>query len=115
VQQPPAHPPQEPGSYAPVRPTNSLAIVSLVTGIASYAVIPLVGAIVAVVTGHMARGQIKTTGEGGSGMALAGLILGYLHLVLFAIAVVIGLILLVLFVVFGITILNGTLTPANTP
>jgi len=79
------------------RPTNTLAVVSLVLGIASYVVLPLVGAVAAIITGHMARGQISRTGEGGSGMALAGLILGYLHLVLAAI-----LIALVLIVVIGI-------------
>ena len=63
---------------APVTaPTNSLAIVSLVCGAVGLTVVPVVGSIVAVVTGHMARGQIRQTGEGGAGMALAGLILGY--------------------------------------
>ena len=32
----------------------------------------------AVVLGHMARGQIRRTGEQGAGMALAGLILGWI-------------------------------------
>jgi hypothetical protein len=36
--------------------------------------------IVAVVTGHIARRQIKRTGEQGAGFALAGLILGYVGL-----------------------------------
>jgi hypothetical protein len=89
VQQPPAYPPQQPGSYAAVRPTNTLAIVSLVLGIASYVFLPLVGAIAAIVLGHMARGQIKRTGEGGSGFALAGLVLGYVHIVLVIIAIVV--------------------------
>jgi Domain of unknown function (DUF4190) len=89
VQQPPAYPPQQPGSYAAVRPTNTLAIVSLVLGIASYVFLPVVGAVAAIVTGHMARGQIKRTGEGGSGFALAGLILGYVHLVIAVIAIVV--------------------------
>jgi Domain of unknown function (DUF4190) len=94
VQQPPAVPPQQPAQYAVVQPTNSLAIVSLVAGIASYFVVPVIGAVVAIITGHMARGQIRRTGEGGSGLALAGLILGYVHLLLAVIvvgAVLIGL------------------------
>jgi hypothetical protein len=83
VQQPPANPPQQqPGYYAVGKPTNTLAIVSLIFGIGSYVVLPFIGGIVAVVTGHMARGQIRRTGEGGGGMALAGLILGYAHIVL---------------------------------
>ena len=34
----------------------------------------------AVVAGHLAKSQIRRTGERGDGMATAGLILGYLHL-----------------------------------
>lgn len=91
MQQPPAHPPQQPESapHAVAQPTNTLAIVSLVAGIGSYVVIPVIGAVVAIVTGHMARGQIRRTGEGGAGLALAGLVLGYLHLVLAAILIAI--------------------------
>jgi hypothetical protein len=44
--------------------------------------VPVVGAFVAIVTGHLARGQIKQTGEAGAGLALAGLILGYVNLAL---------------------------------
>jgi hypothetical protein len=51
-------------------------------------VVPFIGAIVAVITGHMARRQIRQTGEEGNGLALAGLILGYVHLALFALAIV---------------------------
>ena len=60
--------------------TNSLAIASLVTGILSWLLCPLLGGILAVIFGHVSRGQIKRSGEGGGGMALAGLILGYLNL-----------------------------------
>ncbi len=87
VQQDPGYPQQQPLAVAP--PTNTLAILSLVFGVASYFVLPIVGAVAAVVTGHMARGQIRRTGEGGGGLALAGLILGYLHLALAAVAIVV--------------------------
>jgi hypothetical protein len=60
--------------------TNTLAIVSLVAGIVSWFAVPVVGGIVAVVAGHLAKSQIRRTGERGDGMATAGLILGYLHL-----------------------------------
>jgi hypothetical protein len=33
----------------------------------------------AIVTGHIARGQIRRTGEAGGGLALAGLIIGYVY------------------------------------
>lgn len=65
------------------RAINSLAIVSLVAGIAGYVIPhPFVAGLVAIVTGHMARRQIRQSGESGSGLALAGMILGYVHLVL---------------------------------
>lgn len=54
-------------AYAP--PTNTLAILALVLGF----VVPIGG----IICGHIALGQIKRTGEGGRGLALAGLILGY--------------------------------------
>jgi uncharacterized protein DUF4190 len=61
--------------------TNSLAVASLIFGIASWCACPFVGGVAAVILGHIARGQIRRTGEAGGGLALAGLILGYLHLV----------------------------------
>ena len=57
--------------------TNALAITSLICGIAQLMFGPL-ATIPAVVCGHMARGQIRRTGEQGAGMALAGLILGWI-------------------------------------
>lgn len=80
-------------------PYNTLAVVSLVAGIASYVFVPVIGALVAIITGHMARGQIRQTGEQGGGFALAGLILGYVHFAI--VALVVGLILLVVLGVFG--------------
>ena len=56
--------------------TNSLAITSLICGIAQFMFGPL-ATIPAVVCGHVARSQIRRTGEQGAGMALAGLILGW--------------------------------------
>ena len=72
----------------PARVTNTMAIVSLVLGILSWIALPIVGAIGAVICGHIARGEIRRAPEAyeGDGMAVAGLILGYLHLVLFVLA-----------------------------
>jgi Domain of unknown function (DUF4190) len=75
----------EPGGSVPAaqRPVNTLAIVSLAAGIAGYVLPhPFIGGLVAIITGHLARGQIRRTGEGGAGLATIGLVLGYLHLVL---------------------------------
>jgi hypothetical protein len=66
----------------PARRTNALAIVSLVAGCAQFVFCFFIGAIVAVVTGHIARGQIKRDNEDGAGMAMAGLVLGYIGIAL---------------------------------
>lgn len=63
--------------------TNTMAIISLIAGIASWFFLPFLAAIVAIITGHMARTQIKQTygTEGGDVVAVIGLVLGYLNLV----------------------------------
>ena len=93
-------PPAVPAGAAAARPTNSMAIVSLVAGIAGYIVPhPFIAGVVAVLAGHVARRQIRETGEGGAGLALAGLILGYVHLALSVVLVI--LIVLFFLGVFG--------------
>jgi hypothetical protein len=74
----------------PQLPTNSLAIASLVTGIFSYVAVPFLGALAAVITGHMAKNEIRANpGKySGEGLATTGLILGYIHLGLIAFAIV---------------------------
>jgi hypothetical protein len=88
--------PQGPVAYPPARRTNSMAIVSLVAGIAAFVLVPLVAGVVAVITGHVARGQIRRTGEDGNGLALAGLILGYLNLALAVLAILFVVILVII-------------------
>lgn len=75
----PAAQPAVPGPAVPVPAsarTNGLAIASLACGVAQFAFGPL-ATIPAIVFGHMARAQIKRTGEQGAGLALGGLILGW--------------------------------------
>ena len=67
-------------------PTNGLAIASLACGVAQFAFGPL-PTIPAIVLGHMARHQIKRTGEQGAGMALAGLLLGWAAVALGVLAI----------------------------
>jgi hypothetical protein len=80
---PPMYYPPAP-MYAPAQPTNTMAILALVFAFLFW---PL-----AIVFGHTARKQIARTGEGGRGMATAGLVIGYLGL---AAAVLLVLILVV--------------------
>lgn len=82
--QPPAAPPPAPGPYGPPAyvygpRTNSLAVASLVSGILAWVVCPLLAAVLAIIFGHIARGQIRQSGEAGGGMAIAGLVLGYVN------------------------------------
>ena len=74
----------------PVAKINALAIASLACGLAQFVFGP-VTAIPAIVLGHVARHQIKRTGEQGAGLALAGLILGWAVVILAIILIVVGL------------------------
>lgn len=65
-----------PATVAPVTKANGLAVASLVFGFAQFMVGPA-ATVPAIVLGHMARNQIKQTGEQGAALALAGLVLGW--------------------------------------
>ncbi|GAA1800355.1 hypothetical protein GCM10009682_22450 [Luedemannella flava] len=72
---PPAYPPAYSSTYIPpspvssVRSTNRLAILALIMAF----VFPPAG----IVLGHVAKRQIRATGDEGDGLATAGLIAGY--------------------------------------
>jgi uncharacterized membrane protein len=81
-------PPQQPivyGSGQPVyyapRPTNTLAIVAFV--------LAFFVSIAAIICGYIALGQIRRTGEGGHGLALAAVILGWVSIALSIIIVIV--------------------------
>jgi peptidyl-prolyl cis-trans isomerase B (cyclophilin B) len=73
--------------YPQPQPTNAMAIVSLVCA--------LLFAPLGIVFGHISLSQIKKTGEEGRGLAIAGLVIGYMITTLTVVATV----LIVLFVV----------------
>lgn len=98
----PQHYAPVPGYYAPpVAPSSGLAIASMVCGIVGYLTCYFVAilGIPAVICGHMALSQIKNSPVpmGGRGMAITGLVLGYL-----GIAITLGFI-----TFFGIAIATG--------
>lgn len=82
----PVVPPPHAPVVAPATRTNGLAIASLVCGLLQFVFGPL-PTIPAIVFGHIARGQIRRTGEQGAGLALAGLILGWVTVILGVIAI----------------------------
>ena len=81
------------GGYAAPPRNNTMAIVALVAGIGGLTILPGVASLVAVICGHIGLGQISRTNEGGRGMGIAGLIMGYVGVI----GAVIGVIALALF------------------
>lgn len=84
--------------------TSSLAVVSLIFGILAYMFLPGIGALVAVICGHAARSEIRRAPPGsidGDGLALAGLILGWIQLALAVVAVGIFILFLAGTIAFG--------------
>ena len=102
---PPGGYPPPYGGYQPPPPsagTNGLAIASLVCSLIGWVVCPFVAEIVGVIFGFVALGQIKQSGQGGRGLALAGIIIG-------GMAVVLGVLGLILAIAYG-----GTHTTTTT-
>ncbi|MGW6914417.1 DUF1707 and DUF4190 domain-containing protein [Kitasatospora sp. NPDC054939] len=64
----------------PAPPTNGAAVTSLVLGLLTVTTMGMTG-LPAVITGHIAKSQLRTRHESGDGMATTGLVLGYLSLV----------------------------------
>jgi hypothetical protein len=77
------NPPSWPApSYAPQavpeQGTNGLAVASLVLSICGLLFLWVIGPILAVIFGHVSLGQIKRNREGGRGMAIAGIVMGWI-------------------------------------
>ena len=85
----PAPPPSAAGPYGRAV-TNSLAEASLVLGILGLTLLPLVASIVGLVLGYVAMGQIdRSVGQQtGRGLAVAGIVLGWIGIA-FAVAVLV--------------------------
>ena len=69
----------QPYQIPPAKPNSNLALASLILGILGWTILPTLGSIGAIITGHMAKNEIKTSmgALAGDGMATAGLVLGY--------------------------------------
>ncbi|HEY2502594.1 MAG TPA: DUF4190 domain-containing protein [Mycobacterium sp.] len=89
TEQPPSYPPPPPGGYGSAPPppggygyqpppqtagTNGMAIASLVCSLFGW--VCVIGGILGMIFGFMALGQIKQRGQGGRGMAIAGIVIG---------------------------------------
>ena len=94
------------------RPYNPWAIASI-----SFAASTVIGSwcfggLIAVITGHVARHQIKRSGEAGSGLALAGLIIGYVSIGLFLLFILAYVAFFAFFISFAAT--HATPSPSPT-
>ncbi len=76
--------PVPPSSAPQVAPNSNLALFSFIAGILGLTLFPFLASIVAVVTGPMARREIRDSGGaiGGEGLATAGIVLGWIGIAL---------------------------------
>ncbi|WP_353815954.1 DUF4190 domain-containing protein [Agromyces sp. SYSU T00266] len=88
-------------------PQNVLAWVAFGLGLGSLMFGPI-SSIAAIVCGHIARAQIRRTGEQGAGAALTGLIFGYVLTIGMVVAIV-------LYVLLVVAIVAGTAYSSGVP
>jgi hypothetical protein len=73
-------------AYPPPTGTNSMAVASMVLGVAEFFTMGLT-AIPAVICGHIARRQMRMTQQRGEGLATSGLVLGYMAIIFWAVLI----------------------------
>jgi len=78
-----------PQIYQPPMSTNSLARASMILGVAEFFSMGLT-AIPAVICGHIAKREMRLTGQRGDGLATAGLVLGYMAIIFWAVIIVLA-------------------------
>jgi hypothetical protein len=109
-----AQPLPPPGYAAPVsRPYNPWAIVSISFGASTVIGSWCFGGLIAVITGHVARHQIKRTGEAGATLALVGLIAGYAAIALTLLFILVYVAFFVF--IFAFTAAHPGTFPSQTP
>jgi hypothetical protein len=82
--------PQQQYTSIPTQPKDStLALLSLIFGIGAYFILPFLGAIAAIVLGHLGKSEIKKSAGmlKGNGMATWGLVLGYIQIGLIVLSI----------------------------
>lgn len=79
------------GNYAPqLQPRNGLAVGSLICSLVGLLIGP--ATIPGVIMGHAARRQIRRSGQRGDGMAISGLVIGYIGIALWLLILMLGII-----------------------
>jgi hypothetical protein len=77
--------------YQPPVTTNSLARASLVLGVAEFFTMGLT-AIPAIICGHMAKREMRETGQRGEGLATSGLVLGYMAVIFWGVLIALSIV-----------------------
>lgn len=77
--------------------TNTMALMSLIFSLVGLVIFPGLLQILALIFGIVGKNQIKTSGEGGAGMATAGIVIS-------AIVLGLGLIVLILYIIFAVVL-----------
>jgi Domain of unknown function (DUF1707)/Domain of unknown function (DUF4190) len=77
--------------YQPPVSTNSLARASLVLGVAEFFTMGLTS-IPAIICGHMAKREMRQTGQRGDGLATSGLVLGYMAVIFWGILIALSIV-----------------------
>jgi hypothetical protein len=77
--------------YQPPVTTNSLARASLVLGVAEFFTMGLT-AVPAIICGHMAKREMRQTGQRGDGLATSGLVLGYMAVIFWGILIALSIV-----------------------
>jgi hypothetical protein len=75
---------ETPSYQNPILPSSTMAIISLIAGILGFTAVPILGGIVALVTGYAARKETRATPPtaSGDGMATAGIVMGWIQMAL---------------------------------
>ncbi len=75
--------------YQPPMSTNSLARASMILGVAEFFSMGLT-AVPAVICGHIAKREMRLSGQRGDGLATTGLVLGYMAIIFWAVIIVLA-------------------------
>jgi hypothetical protein len=89
---PPLSRPPQSATAAPGVPTSGLAIASLLLGIGGLTILPLLAGILAIIFGYMARKDIRLRPGlvSGDGLAVAGIVLGWISVGLAVLGLLVG-------------------------